>query len=1065
MNFSFARLSLSRPVTVTMLTLCMVTLGYIAWTRLPLQFLPEVSAPFINVRIAYPGASPAQVEKEVAIPTEGEFRTIRGLVNIRTISDANGCFVNMIFDLDTDMTTATADVRDRMERLKLVLPTSVDKMMIERFNSRSIPIVAAGLFREGDEEEFVHLVRTLAEPRIRRVPGVADVQVLTTKPEKEVLIEFDQDLLRSLNLDLYQLVGALQLSSLNVSVGELDDGKRTHIARVMGEYRSIEDLENIVVTPNGLHLKDVAQVRYAARETNADVSIDRKGGAFLLIIKDAEANTVAACKGVRDELESIKQDYMFKGAQSFIFFDQSALIMRALSNLIQAGIYGATMSLAVLFLFIHRIRPTLIVIICLPFSLMCAVVVMFFWGMTLNIISMVAMIIVVGNLVDNAIVVIENIVMRRGRGASPVDSAIGAADEMWLAIFASTTTNLVVFVPMFYMKAGRMSVFMRELAVPIVSATTASLIIAVTLVPLAMSRIHDRKPGASGILSSPGWGNIFRRIGQIFNALVGPFKRLELLARTVNVYCWVVDKAVQNRVAALTVIGAIILVTYLVPFQYVGNQDEPRLDTREVKINIDADQDIDKTQIASLMDAIHAELDNLREELGVKRIFRLQFPRRGEFGLYLYTSDDGPEWNDPKYSTEDVLRIISEKVPGAVPGAEIHFSMTDEGSSGQDQDVSLQIRGDDAETLQALAETVRQRMSAIPTLLEARTDVQRSQEEVQLMIDESLSQRLGIAPVMVAQTVDVALRGSRMPPLKQDGREIPVWAQFREEDRQSRANLDNVAIASPAAGLVPLKQLVDYGRALTPAAIQRYNGKNVVSVSAHTTEKDLTGIQLALKNIVETTDLPQGYSFSFGNKLDELAENMVNFTVSLVMAVILVYLVMAAVFESSLLPLSILTTVPLSFLGVYWSLYLTGSQLDVITLIGCIMMVGIIVNNGIVIVDHINQMRGKIPRDIAVVQATRDRFNAVMMTAITSILGCVPLALAKSGGAVAFVGLGRALIGGMLVGTTLTLIVVPLVYTLIDDFALWSIAYAKDLKSIGRRRDAADARKPAAQFD
>lgn len=1047
-----------------MITLCMVCLGYIAWTRLPLQFLPEVSAPFINVRIAYPGASPAQVEKEVAIPAEGEFRTIRGLHSIRTISDANGCFVNMVYDLETDMTVATAEVRDRMERLKLVLPKSVDKMMIERFNSRSIPIVAAGLFREGDEEEFVHLVRTIAEPRIRRVPGVADVQVLTTKPEKEVLVEFDQNILRSLNLDLYTVVGALQLSSLNVSVGTLDEGKTSHIARVLGEYRNIDDLENIVVTPNGLRLKDIAQVRYAARQTNANVSIDRKGGAFLLIIKDAEANTVSACEGVREELEKIKQDYIFRGSESFIFFDQSALILRALSNLIQAGIYGAVMALAILFLFIYRIRPTLIVIVCLPAALVVALVVMFFMGMTLNIISMVAMIIAVGNLVDNAIVVIENIVMRRQRGAGPVESAMDAADEMWLAITASTATNLVVFVPMFYMKAGRMSVFMRELAVPIVTSMAASLIIAVTLVPLAMSHIHDRKQGQAGLLESRGWGNVLRRLLGMFKAIGALYMRLGFLSKTVRFYCWMVDKAIHHQVMAVVVIALLIAVTYFVPFQYVGNQDEPRLDTREVKINLDAEQTMDSDKIAAVLDSIHDELDKYREELGIKHIFQLQFPRRGEIGLYLYTSDDDPKWDDPKYSTEDVLRIVSEKVPKAVPGAELSFSMTDEGSSGQEQNVSLQIRGDDAVTLEQYAEVVKQRMAAVPTLTDVKIDVQRSQEEVQLLIDESISQRLGIAPIAVAQTVDVALRGTRMPPMKQGGREVPVWAQFREEDRQSRANLDNVAVASPVGELVPLKQLVDYGRSLTPSAIQRFNGKNVISVSANTHEEDLTGIRAALSNIVETTELPQGYSFSYGNKIDELAENMVNFTASLLMAIVLVYLVMAAVFESYLLPLSILTTVPMCFIGVYWSLYFTSSQLDVITLIGCIMMVGIIVNNGIVIVDHINQLRQTMPRNQAVVQATNDRFNAVMMTALTSVLGVIPLAMAKSGGAVAFVGLGRAMIGGMITGTLLTLVVVPLVYCLIDDFAQWCIDYVHDLKSMRSKRDDAK-RKALPQFE
>ena len=1050
MRFSLPGFALKRPVTIVMISLSMLTVGGIAWFKMPLTFLPRVDRPVIGCHIPYPGGSPEQVEQQITIPVEGEFRTVPGLRRIRTTSDTDGCSVFMHFDLDVDMTLATAEVRDRMERLKLVLPDEVDRMLLQRFSSSSIPIMAFGLFRSGDMEEFAHLARTVIEPRISRVDGVANVDILSPVPQKEVLIEFDQDTLRSLSLGLPQVIATLQESSLNLSVGELTDGDRKFYVRAVGEYRRLEDVAGIVVAPTGLRLREVATVRYSSRDEAAHVSLDGKGGVILLVIKESEANTVATCEAVHAELERVLSEPIFDGVVPKLFFDQSALINRALRNLLMEGLYGGAMALAVLFFFLHRIRPTVIVALAIPTSLVVAFVFMFFLGMNLNLVTMVSMIIAVGMLVDNAIVVVENIIRRRQLGDGPEESAKRGATEVGLAIFAATATTWVVFVPMYYLETGRMSVFMKQLGLPLMVSLGGSLVIALTVIPLAMSRMTERQH-ANVFQDMENWvtgakSRLGGAIGRVFALLA----RLDFVQRTINAYSWGLGWTLRWRLAALGLLGCMIWLTLAVPVKRVGMRDLPKLDTREVTVDVDLEQNFDIAMARDLFALLEAKIEERRDELGIKNVLTVHGTGGGMIEVYLYTEDDGPRGENPPFDTEEVLGKLTDDLPARLPGAEIALSIADAGHSGTGRGVSVQMRGDDTQMLAEYAERFTGVMKQIGSLRDVATDLERTKQEMQLKIDEPLAEKAGISPMIIAQTVDAALRGARLPYMKQAGREISVWGQFREEDRKSKANLDNVAVPNIQGTLTPLSQLVEFTRDYTPSSILRIDGKNVVNISAKTNTDDLSAVQKELRAAAGMFYLPLGYNIQFGEELEELSENMFQFSTTLFMAVILIYLVMSALFESFLLPLSILTSVPMALGGSMWMLFFCGTQLDTVTLIGNILMVGIIVNNGIVIIDHINNLRSGFDNRIeAIVQAGRDRFRPVMMTAITTILGLVPLALARTGGAATFAGLGRALIGGLTVGTILTLFVVPLFYSLLDDFRRWCVNYFGGIAAMG----------------
>ncbi len=1045
MNRSLPAIALRRPITVVMLVITVIGLGVIAYARIPVEFFPELEFPFIRCYIPYPGATPTQVENDVAIPAEGEFRTISQLKRIESTSDMHGCNIMLMLQGDADMNVATAEVRDRMERLKLVLPDDVDRLLLHRFSLTSMPIMAFAIGRDYGEEEFTHLARTILSSRLLRVEGVADVQVMG-KPEKEVLIEFDQNRLKSQGISLYQAVDVLQTSNVNTALGELLDGNTKYLVRALDEFTRPEEIGQLIVGPGPVRLRDVAQVGYRAREVDMEFSMDGNQSAFVLIQKEAQANTMATCRALQEELDAIRQDPLFADAEVFMFMDQEELISSSIGGLVRAGKFGSVFALIVLFLFLWRVRATLVVALAIPSSLLVGFVVMFFTGYTLNIITIISMVIAVGLLVDNSIVVMENILRHRQLGATPEDSARTGAMEVGMAITAATSTTVVVFVPILYLETGLMSTYMRQFAVPVTASLGASLLIALTVIPLAASRMRPRRKikaltvlrplFAEGSSGEPGDGQA---------PLHGPLARLRRyhpLKRIVTIYGTCLDWALQWRMATLLILFVVIVITIAGPYRLVGRDAQPQMDTREVSISVELDQNFDKEKTAAAFDTLQKVLDEQREELGIRNLFTMYSSGGGDINLYLMTDEDlGPGETFP-YETDEVRDILWQRLPKLVPGGELRFTIA-EASESSTRGFVLRMLGDDIEQLSEYAGRFKGYLEEVPHVGEVRMDYDRDNQEVQIRINETLAQQYGVSPWVIAQTVDFALRGIRLTYIKRGNREVPVWAQFREEDRKTRANLDNVAILSQDGELVPLNRLVMLSRGRTPQAINRVDGKNVVTIAAQTMGQDLGTVMKQLEVLVSDFSLPAGYSIQMGDELLGLEETMSSFLTAFVLTIILIYIVMGALFESFLLPLSILTTVPLAGIGIAWAMFLTGTPMDTICMIGVILLVGIIVNNGIVIVDRINQVRRQgVPRHKAILQAGHDRFRPVMMTALTTILGCVPLAVgARWGGDVTFAGLGRALIGGLTVGTLLTLVLVPVFYTLIDDVRKWTHDY------------------------
>ena len=1046
MKYSLPAFALRRPITVSMLTISLMGLGFLSLTRLPLEFLPQFEFPFIGCWVPYPGATPEQVEQEIAIPAEGEFRTIAHVDRITSNSDSDGCFIGMRFESDADMSTATAEVRDRIERLKLALPDDVDRVFLRRFNSNSIPILALALFWDGDEEELAHYARTILQPRLSRIDGVAEVMIFSN-PERDVIIEFDQNVLKSRGVSLYEVVSTLQTSNLNVSVGELLDGDTKFFVRVLDEFKRPEDYSDLMVTSSGMRLKEVANVSYKARDIQQYNAMDGKQGVFVIVRKESEANAVATCRAAFAELDKTLALPTFAGTQRFIFFEQAEVIMGSLNGLKKSGMYGGSLAIVVLFLFLRRVRPTMLVAFMIPSSLVGALVFMFFSGMTLNIVTMVSMIIAIGMLVDNAIVVIENIYRYRWMGLDPKDAARRGASEVGLAITAATLTTCVVFIPVFYMEQGQMAVYMRQFGGPVIVALLTSLVLALTVIPLVASITPERHE--LRIFKLFAW--LRHRVlpagrpRRERTGLIGSLFQLHLIKRIIDGYSWFMRKSMQRRSATTLLICCFIAITAAVPARNMKVQQLPDLDTRQIQIEFDFDANFDLERRKEVMQQVQAVIDGQREELGIKNLWLTTDDGNSGLNVYLVQSEDMAEGKTIKYSSEDVMDILTARLPKRLPGVELRMSVAEASQDQATRGITVRLKGDDTRVLNEYAQRFRILMEEIPNVRDADLDTEQERREMQLQIDEPLAERAGISPLIIARTVDFALRGTRLPIIKQRGREIQVWAQFQEEDRRTRANLENVSVMGFDGRLVPLNRLVKLHRSFSPHRVERIDGKNVIMISAKVDGENLGQIQQDLANVISSFELPTGYGIDMGDELSELEVNQANFIMSIGMAIVLIFVVMAALFESVFLPLSILTSVPLAFMGSSWAMYLTNTSFDTVAFIGCILMIGIVVNNGIVIVDHINHLRRNegFERLEAIVQAGRDRFRPVMMTALTTILGTVPLAIGGDvGGEVSFVSLGRALIGGLTTGTLLTLFVVPLFYSFIDDFQVWFLKFA-----------------------
>jgi len=1010
-------ISVNRPVTVLMILCALVLLGVVALHRLPVQLTPSGFDPaFMMVRVPYPGANPAEVEEEIVRPLETALYTVRGIqeVNCRATSDSAHCWIE--FANWVDMEETYNIVADRVERLRATeWPDDVEEVWLRRFNPENEPTMHVGIRLPADLDDPYWLLEHRVVQRLERVPGVAQVD-LEGVEEKQIFIEPDRDALASHRLSLWQMFQSLRQANFALASGDLREGERKLLVRSVARFKDIEEIENLPVRADGLRLKEVARVRYGEPVRERVSRIDGRDAAILEIFKESEANTVAVSEALRKALKALpKEEPLLASAGVDVLFDQGDVIQGSIRQLRDTGLIGAVFAVLILYLFLRRLRVTLLITLAIPTSLLTCLVVMYFAGGTINVVTMMGLIICMGMLVDNAVVVVENIDRHRQEGFSVREAALAGASEVSLALTMATVTTIIVFLPMIIMsEAGMMRFMLSTLALPVVVSILASLGVAMLFIPLAASLLLRSE---SQRTAARNW--VSRAVNAAYGLVMAPLHRF---------YVTSLRWGLAHRGICIVVVLATLALTVAWPWQRIEVQIQGRHQHggRQARFGFNLPNSYSMEQADEWFRRIETIFGEHRDEFAIRHIQTRFWNNRGRIQVLLKDVDE------TDITVEQAVEGLRALVPDT-PGVQMFVNW--QRGSGSDASLNVSLYGEDTATLALIADEAERRLRRLPGLISVEPDLENAVEEVRIRVDRELALRYGVQPEAISGTVAAALRGQRLPRFRDGEKEIEIVVQFPEEDRQGIGKLASLQLGSESGKRIPLDAVADVSISRGYGDIMRRDRRTVFNIQLNSTWDSLGPLRAQVSEVMDGMELPLGYSWDFGSALRWEREDNSNMLFGLLVSIVFIYLIMGFLFESALLPLSVMPSIVLSWIGVFWMLWATGSKLDMMAAIGLILLAGVVVNNGIVLVDLINRLRARgLPRDEAILQAGHLRFRPILMTALTTIMGMLPMAFGKANFVgFPYAGLGQTFVGGLLSSTALTLIVVPVFYTMLDD--------------------------------
>lgn len=1005
-------LSVHRPVTVVMTFVAMMVLGAIAWTRIPLELMPggfELNRMWVWV--PYRDSTPQENENALVRPIEEQIATVEGLKRLESEASSGSASFELEMHRSIGMDEAYNAVVDRMERAMADLPDDVERYWIYRWDPSDEPIVWAGMSFPEEVEDPYTLANEVIAKRLERVPGVGKVDVWGVDARR-VFIDFNLDSLLQHGLNLGGIIQELGADNFQLASGRIVDRGQVRYVRSLARWEDLDDLRRHPVAP-GIALEDIAEITYRLDPSATIAHIDGDDGAALAVNKESGANTVATAAAVRDAIVELESDPRLFGARIFAFFDQGQLIQESLDNLVFTAMTGGLCAVVVLFAFLREWRMTLLIAACIPVTLLLTVTILYFTGGSLNLLSLMGLMLAVGMVVDNAIVVVEAIYARRQLGEARQASAVEGAGEVGLAITMSTMTTMVVFLPVILMSGdANFSFFLGQVGFPVVFALGTSLIVALLFTPLTTTLLRGRvgDDGVERAPPEPRW----------VSWLTGRYTRG---------LSWVL----ANRSDALVGAVALFVLSYALPFSAVECTGSAEGNINDFVVRYEVPGDFTYSERLDVVETFEAWVDEHAEDWGV-RVHRSRLSSTSSHGrTYVYLLDDPPEGT---MSREDVVEQAKETLP-QLPGIQANIGWQSGGDS-ENRTLRLVLRGEDTATLSGLADEVARRIRGVEGVLSVIDGLEaEGGREMRLVVDRDATSQAGVTAASIGQTVGFALRGTQLPDYQDGAKEVDVVARFRLEDRQDIGRLLDFPMWSPSTGeSTPLRALVDTEVAPGLGEIHREDRTTAWPLTVDLeqgidTAAAWRGVDAALADL----ELPRGYTWDKGGQFDEEAEDNEALLLAVGMSVVFVFLIMGVLFESIVLPLAIITTVPMALFGAYWTLYLTGTDMDPMGGIGVVVLIGVVVNNGIVLIDLVTRLRHDgHDRSHALVEAGRRRLRPILMTALTTIFGLLPMAM----GGATFIGIpyapmGRVVAGGMVAGTLLTLFFLPYLYSVLDD--------------------------------
>ncbi len=998
-----ARFAMNRPVTIIMVFVSMVAVGLVSSRLLPLEYFPAVDIPFIILDIPYQGSTPEEVEREITRPAEEVIATLSGIKRLESTSTANGSRLEVVFDWGTDVATKAVEARERVEAIRDQFPSDVRRINVLKFNFTDMPVLTLRISSERDlSTAYDMLMRSLVRP-LQRLPGVARVDFQGIEP-REIRIELIADRVIAHGIDLVELQAQLSQVNFSDSAGLIRAGDTRYRVNPRGEFRSIDEIRDLVISRDGLRLSDIAEIKYDSKRRDYARHLDQKYAIGVSIYKESGSNLVDVGKRVEEEIARIARTPEMQGIKLFFLENKAEGVSKSLGALLKAGLFGALLSLLVLYFFLRSIQTTLMVSLAVPIAITITLGVMYFLGLSLNILSMMGLMLAVGMLVDNAVVVSESIHTEHEKTPDdPKGSALRGVSAVGLAVAAGTVTSAAVFLPIIFGEKDQISIFMTHVAVAIVVSLVVSLFIAQTIIPLLASRID--RPASSKQ-----------------NAIVDRLKE-----RYVRLLHW----NMRHRwLAAAMVI--LTLVSAAIPMSIVETDMFPQDQTRQLYLNFNLDGSYPLAKLKESVDRIEDYLYGNQELFEIRAVYTYYSEQGDAMSVILLKDDDEAERSAHEISTD----ILDGLPKIAIGQPAFGFDRV-----GGGEKLNITLTGSSSEVLRELAGDAVRILSSVEGLTGVVSAASAGDQEVQVRVDRERANQLGFSTQEVAQAVSIAIRGVELREFKGEEGEIPVRLQFREEDRRAISDLRDIKLRNRDGVSIPLVSMVDFSQGTGPTKIQRLDRQTGLRVTAQLDGITAEKAKELIKARMELMQLPSGYEWKFGGGFDDDEETMQKMLFNILLAIAIIYIVLAAQFESLLYPLSMICTIIFSVIGVFWFFLLTGTTFTFMAMIGILILIGVVVNNGIVLIDHVNQLRLQgLSRDDALIKAGRERLRPILMTVGTTVLGLAPLCIGTTqlgGDGPPYFPMARAIVGGLLFSTFVSLVLLPTIYTWLDVIRHW----------------------------
>ncbi|KUG02345.1 rnd multidrug efflux transporter [hydrocarbon metagenome] len=1015
-----------RPVSVIVIVTVILILGFFSFSRTSVDLLPEMNFPMAAVITSYSGAGPEEVESQITKTMEGSLNSLSGITEIQSTSSEGSSVVLIMFDWGTNMDSAMLDIRENISFIESFLPTGAGKPMVVKMDPNMMPIMQIGVSGGENLEQLQDIAEDVIEPRLSRIPEIASVYI-TGGNVRQVSVEVDPVKLENYKLSLAQVVSVLQAENFNMSGGQYEQGQRKYYVRNLQQFETTADIEDVrILTSTGqaLRLADIAVIKDGYEETTQYTRVNGEPAVGIHCMKQTGANTVSASKQVLAELDKIEQE-LNMGLEINVVMDQAEYIKQSIQNTEKMILEGALLAILVIFLFLRNWRSTFIIFISIPVSIITTFILMYFSNASVNLITMGGLALGVGRIVDDSIVVFENIYRHRQLGETRMLAAQKGASEVGGAVIAATLTIIAVFAPIAYVQ-GLTAILFRPLAIVICCSIVASLFVSLTIIPLLASRmLTDETMEKLNKLNIGEGRKVTDRFSRWLDGLSDRYSKLL--------------QASLKRRRRVMVIVTLMMVASLALIPLVGAEFMPAMDTGEISINIEMDKGstISSTEevSAQVEERLRSipEMDLIFASIGSSSVMLMGSGSHTDVAtMYVKLCPRNERSKDVNEMTDDIRKMMSD-----IPGAKIEVSVMDSSGgmmSGSSSAITIQVTGDDLQVLKDLSTEIAEVVRNVPGTREVVSSLTDGTPELQIHIDRDRAAAYGLTPMQVSSTINSAMQGTVATQYRVEGEEVDVKVLYASDQVQDIDYLKNLSIYNSMGMSVKLSQIASFTVEQGPISISRLDQVRIANISGSLLNRDLKSVMDDIKTGVDKIQLPAGYEVEYAGQNQQMMDTFGDLALALLLAIILVYAVMAVQYESFFSPFVIMFSVPTAIIGIIIALLLTGRALSVPAFIGMIMLVGVAVSNAIVFVDYLKQQIDKgMDRDEAIVETGRVRLRPILMTAFSTILAMVPLALGMGEGGEYQAPLATVVIGGLLISTLITLVLVPVVYSILDD--------------------------------